>query len=129
MARFSLFGASTCTPAANDTASTKLNYTISDGRGGVSTGTVTIYVRNINDAPVADFVASQVKGPSFKFTAIASDVDNDMLTYNWSFGDGSAATTSVASTAHDYNKRGTFTVTLIVTNSHGGSAVITKTVA
>lgn len=47
------------------------------------------------------------------------------VTYQWDFGDGDSST--VMSPTHTYNTAGTFTVTLVVTNSNGCTNTLTKT--
>jgi PKD repeat protein len=56
----------------------------------------------------------------------SSDQDGDVLTYAWTFGDGSSATGVTVS--HTYQQAGTFTVRLIVTDT-GGLADTTSTTA
>lgn len=119
-------GTITFTPDPNDTQAASLAYTISDGHGATSTGTIAIRVAPVNDAPVASFTLKQESNKLFAFTASASDIDNDTLTYAWSFGDGTSGSSPVAT--HEYTKRGTYTVTLTVTDGHGGKAVVTKSV-
>jgi VCBS repeat-containing protein len=46
-------GTATYTPAANFNGTDTFTYAISDGQGGVSTGSVSVTVAGINDAPVA----------------------------------------------------------------------------
>lgn len=103
---------------------------IATGNFGCSdTVTKTIVVPNPGSyctAPTAAFTinnASQcVNGNVFAFT----NATINGSTYKWNFGDGSAvATTSAAS--HTYASAGTYTVTLIATNTCG-SDTITKTV-
>src|SRR5439155_11466088 len=43
--------------------------------------------------------------------------------YSWTFGDGTTATTSAATTIHTYNSTGTFSVTVTVADSAGKTAV------
>lgn len=61
----------------------------------------------------------------FDGTAVAGS--SSISTYEWSFGDSSAAETG-QSVSHTYAAGGTFTVTLTVTDSAGGSAAKTKSV-
>ncbi|MDO9417171.1 Ig-like domain-containing protein [Pararhizobium sp.] len=45
--------------AAGQTRTSSVSYQISDGRGGVSTATVTVTVTGLNDAPVSSVIATQ----------------------------------------------------------------------
>ncbi len=76
-----------------------------------------------NNAPVADFSASQVSGTlEVKYSAKSSaDPDGDTLDYTWDFGDGSHAESR--DYARTYAKAGTYRVTLIVTDGRGGRDV------
>ena len=60
------------------------------------------------------------------FSATATDPGGDSLTYVWSFGDGTqATTTSFPSVGHAYAQAGTYTFKLLVTDSDGGRATST----
>jgi probable HAF family extracellular repeat protein len=50
----------------------------------------------------------------------SSDPDGDSLTYRWQFGDGSAEVQGFAA-QHRYIDQGKFSITLIVTDSHGAT--------
>ena len=91
-----------------------------NGNGGRDTTTVTIDVVNL--APTAAFTASPTFGQpplpvSFDATN-STDPNGDLLTYSWDFGDGQNSTGVTAS--HTYSSEGTYTVTLTVTDIHGG---------
>ena len=60
------------------------------------------------------------------FSASGSDPDGDALTYNWQFGDGGSATGQTAT--HIYQRAGTFTVAMTVTDGRGGSGSASTTV-
>ncbi|MGV6859045.1 MAG: PKD domain-containing protein [bacterium] len=78
--------------------------------------------------PTVSLVASTVAGPGpldVAFNATGStDPDNDIVSYDWDFGDGD--TDSGDLTAHTFTAPGVYTVTLTVTDA--GNNVITKTV-
>jgi probable HAF family extracellular repeat protein len=57
----------------------------------------------------------------------SSDPDGDPLTFSWNFGDGTPIG-SGATPSHVYEKMGTYTVTLTVSDGHGGSATATTQV-
>lgn len=63
---------------------------------------------------------SGVAGQVISFDGSGStDQDNDPLTFEWSFGDGTTATG--ATPTHSYAAAGTYTVTLIVTDPEGAN--------
>ena len=79
-------GTVTYTPAANYSGADTFTYTISDGQGGAATGTVTVAVTAVNDAPVAvadhystnEDTAATVAAPGV--LANDTDVDQDAVT-------------------------------------------------
>jgi len=80
--------------------------------------------RSPNQAPTvdranvgADFADTS---QSLNFTAQATDLDGDALTYTWNFGDNSTATGALAS--HRYPIPGWYVVLLTVTDGRGGEA-------
>ncbi|RYF78847.1 MAG: tandem-95 repeat protein, partial [Comamonadaceae bacterium] len=70
------------TPAANYNGSDSFVVTVSDGKGGVVTSTVTVGVTPANDAPVtADQSLSVDANTPLGGQVVASDVDGDVLGY------------------------------------------------
>ena len=82
-----------------------------------------------DEAPTAAFTvkAGQLAtGQPESFDGIASsDPDGSIATYAWQFGDGTGNTGPKPS--HTYRKPGVYTVTLVVVDSSGHTAVITHT--
>ncbi len=61
--------------------------------------------------------ASTYTGLPANFTATATDPENDITSYTWDFGDGTATQTSSSGTAsHIYATAGNYTVTVAVTD-------------
>jgi len=108
------------------------NYTVTDGTDA-ATGTVTITITGINDAPVASFTANPTSGTapptglSVSFTDTSTDIDNAIAAWNWNFGDGTAPSTT-QNPSHTYNRAGTFTVTLNVSDAAVATHFTTGTV-
>lgn len=107
------------------------SYTVSDGRGGTDTATVTVNVTPVNDAPVAvddvRFLAwsDQASVVAADFVANDQDVDGDSLSLI-GVGDAQGCTVSFADgkITFEFNpgaQSGSFTYT--VSDGHGGSDI------
>lgn len=98
------------------------------GRTAVTTQTVSVG----SAAPTADFVFSPTApttGTPVNFNASVSRAASgrSIVTYSWSFGDGTTAT-GVAPPAKTYSVPGTYNVILTVVDDTGSSGTVTKTV-
>jgi PKD repeat protein len=83
-----------------------------------------------NGTPVADFSYSPLtprEGDVVGFDGSLSKDDGQFLTYEWDFGDGFGG--SGVRTSHVFGLRGSYLVTLKVTDDRGLSAQTSKTVA
>jgi PKD repeat protein len=71
--------------------------------------------------PTATFTFSYAYGDYVGFDASGSTSDpgTNIASYFWNFGDGSTDTTYTPSEYHYYNSSGSYTVTLVVTDSAG----------
>lgn len=103
--------------------------TVTDTHGVADTAVVTVTV--VNDVPTAAFTTSrgtQLAGHPVSFDAGSSNdtEDPDGLTYSWAFGDGGSATG--ATPTHAYTAAGAYLVTLTVTDPHGLTDSVTRTV-
>ncbi|MGY2130537.1 PKD domain-containing protein [Blastococcus sp. SYSU DS0617] len=99
---------------------------VTDDRGATAraTATVTVTAPPPNEAPTADFsVAGSGRTGTFDASA-SSDTDGTVASYAWDFGDGETAT-GVRAT-HEYDRDGTYTVRLTVTDDDGASATVER---
>jgi len=105
-----------------------LTVTDDDGATGTATATKTV----LNRSPVAEFTESTTlayTGEVIYFNASGSyDSDGSIVSYFWTFGDGSTA--SGVTVSHAYSENGVYTVTLTVTDNEGavGTKTATKTI-
>lgn len=80
----------------------------------------------VNQAPVANAsISCDQLACSFDGTA-STDPENNALTYDWDFGDGTAHATT-ATAAHTYADAGDRPVTLTVTDNQGATSSVTRT--
>jgi len=99
--------------------------TVTDGVGGSSTSTTTA---TILTAPVASAGGPYTGnvGQSITFNSSGTTgPSGQTLSYAWNFGDGT--TGNGVSPTHSYSSAGSFTVSLTVTDSVGGSSTATTT--
>jgi Cadherin-like domain/RTX calcium-binding nonapeptide repeat (4 copies) len=124
----------TFTPVGNYAGPASFTYTVSDGRGGTSTGTVNVNVVAVNDAPAAasDTVAATEDTPlvltAASLLANDSDVDGDTLTIT-AVGNATHGTVAlnggnvVFTPAANYNGPASFTYT--ISDGQGGMSTAT----
>ena len=84
-----------------------------------------------NQPPIASFAANPTSGDApltVSFDAsLSSDADGTIVSWDWSFGDGS--TGAGASPSHVYTSEGSFTATLTVTDDDGATDAMTTSIA
>jgi PKD repeat protein len=105
--------------------------TVTDDDGATAQSTATITAADPENAPPkASFTATPDSGTApleVAFNAGASaDPDGEVSSYQWSFGDGNAA--SGVAPSHTFTAAGTYTVTLIVTDDDGATDTAQTTV-
>ncbi len=121
-------------PTTNYNGTTTIPYTISDGKGGSASATVTVTVIPANDAPVgADDSASTPEDVPVTITPLAndSDVDGDpLIITDATTTNGTVVivggTNLLFSPTTNFN--GTVTITYTISDGNGGSASATVTV-
>jgi len=116
-------------PTENYEGSETLTYTVGDGEGGTTTGTVTITIRGVNDDPVAraDALGSvSVDQGSAKLDVLANDFDidiGDSLTLKYVRTDSQSdfasdtATTALGNTVRVSGDKITYTATAVTSGS------------
>lgn len=91
-----------------------------DSIGQTDSDSITVYVDNVNDPPVADAGSNQsaLVGETVNFDGSgSSDPDGTIVSYDWDFGDGNGG--SGMTTTHDYATAGSYIATLTVTDDDG----------
>jgi VCBS repeat-containing protein len=122
-------------PDADYNGTDSFTYTVSDGQGGTATGTVSIDLASVNDAPTA--VAGPAAGDedtTITGSIVATDVDGDSLDYmlaaNGAPAHGTVTLNPDGSYSYvpDANFNGTDSFTYIVTDGNGGTATGTVSI-
>jgi|GEM_PF-997549 len=92
-----------------------------DDRGGSSSDTVTVYVGQPNQPPVAIAAGAPLNGNgplNVTFNSTSSyDPDGTLAAYLWEFGDGSTST--LPNPTHTYTSQGSYQAELTVTDNLG----------
>ena len=100
--------------------------TVTDAQGAEATATKTISVGN--EPPVANFTwtpATPNTGEEVEFTDTSTDPDTSDTIEEWAWNFGDGATSTAENPVHIYAGPGTYTVTLVVTDSRGGESART----
>jgi RHS repeat-associated protein len=129
------FGDGSTSTAANPnhaygTAGTyTVTLTVTDGNGG--TGTVSHTVTILN-GPTASFTETPTSGTvplvvNFNASGSTAPTGGTITGYSWDFGDGTTSTAENPS--HTYTIAGNYTVTLVITDSYGGTDMKTNMVS
>lgn len=116
-------------PNANYYGTDQFTYSVTDAGGNTTQATVSIIVNPVNDNPSAGFTYKVNSGGNVSFDASGStsDIDGQVVSYIWNFGDGT--TGSGLNPSHKYKgKTGSYQVTVTVTDNQGATATHTATV-
>lgn len=92
----------------------------------IEPGTVTIIG---GDAPIADFEyepRNPKENQKINFRDLSNDPDGEIVAWEWDFGDGNGSTEQHP--MHRYPEKGTYTVTLVVTDDTGQTGTVSKDV-
>ncbi|NQD38888.1 tandem-95 repeat protein [Permianibacter sp. IMCC34836] len=122
------------TPNANFNGNDSFTVTVSDGHGGTDTFTVNVTVNPVNDAPVGvDTSITTNEDTVVTGTLLATDVENDALSFALATGPAHGSVTVNADGTYAFtpnaNFNGSDSFTVTVNDGHGGSDVITVNVA
>ncbi|PIE00735.1 MAG: hypothetical protein CSA79_02545 [Thiothrix nivea] len=133
-------GVLTYTPASGFVGTDTFTYTVSDGRGGEATATVTVIVENQVDSntnPVANDDSGRTKpGEALTISVLENDTDADGDTLTISSVDATSrhgGTVTISGSDVVYTPTGGFTgtdtFTYTITDGQGGTATATVTVS
>jgi hypothetical protein len=107
--------------------------TVTDGKGGSTTGLLTIPVAQPNRAPQITAMTpanatDYGPGDSASCSVTAGDLDGDTLTYKWTATGGSFTGSGSSVTWRTPQTAGTFTIACEVTDGRGGVGLASRTV-
>jgi PKD repeat protein len=97
-----------------------------DGASSATTKTASVIVPSV--MPSANFVPTVNKLSVSFDTSLTTSPSGTISTYLWTYGNGQTETKTSANATHLYTSAGTFTVTLKITDDHGATSTISKTV-
>lgn len=124
-------GVFTFTPDVNFNGETTFDVVVSDGRGGSATQTVTVDIASVNDAPtsVASRDLAVAEEALLEYQVIASDVDEDELTYTIDSFDTALGSASISDTGllSFTSAQGVTGVVTIVIGISDGEETVTQT--
>ena len=109
-----------------DNGSYTVTVAVTDGDGGsAATRSATVVISNVAptlSAASVTLTGSETVATSFSATATDPGGASDPLTYNWTFGDGTTATTATSTTTHLYPDDTMYTWSVVVTDGDGGTS-------
>lgn len=79
----------------------------------------------VNGKPMVNFGAAKSNSCKAPFPVTFQNSSPDVVSANWTFGDGSTSNAATPTVAHTYNSTGSFDVTLNITDSKGCSNSLT----
>jgi len=102
--------------------------TFDGDNGTVNTWSLVVTgIGEVGPTPPNSAFTYDATGLSVSFTNNSNDVNDDIVSYSWNFGDGSTSTEE--NPTHVYASTGAYDVTLTVTDSEGQTGVSTETVS
>lgn len=102
--------------------------TFNGDNGTVNTWSIVVTgIGEVGPTPPNSAFTFDASGLSVDFTNDSSDVNDDIVSYSWDFGDG--AMSSDENPTHVYAATGAYDVTLTVTDAEGQTGVSTQTVS
>lgn len=115
-------------PAGSNVSSATCSSSSSGGSssgGTPTTGSGTVSANGLTVSAGGPYTGSSGNAITFTGTASTSNANATIVSYVWSFGDGTSGTGQ--STTHTYNSSGNYTVALTVTDSNGVALTATTT--
>lgn len=104
---------------------------VSDEHGAAASRSVEVSVQAPvqNQPPTAAFTTKVTDLQVQVDAAESNDPDGNIAAYHWDFGDGTAPVDGTnAAASHEYDKPGTYTITLVVTDDAGATAQMSSQV-
>src|SRR5579875_610372 len=117
--------AQVCVAPAGSTATNATCGTSSGSSGTTTTGSGTVSANGLTVSAGGPYTGSSGNPITFNGTASTTNSNATIVSYVWSFGDGTSGTGQ--STTHTYNSSGNYTVALTVTDSTGTALTATTT--
>lgn len=119
----------------NKSGKYKVTLTVKDTRGATDTDETTATIGLPNRPPTTPIVTGKTigsKNNNYSYTAISTDPDNNLIRYNFNWGDGETFNSelltngTILNITHNWTSYGIFTITVFVTDENNASSGITE---